>query len=140
MKKLLLTVMLMFGFAFIGCNANDSTPEGVILAFVEAVKKGDLEKAKSYCDKKSFDVVFMNGRTKNFLDEEVEGFYRKLKEDGDISKWIFNIKFNEHNSGRYYLYMQNIASEHNYYKDGTEFDSFDVNKIGNKLKITSIIR
>lgn len=137
MKRIVLTIMLMLGFS-LGAYANDNTPEGVILAYMEALKKGDLEKAKSYLDEKSFTRTDKKGRVKNETNKQVEGDYRTLKYGAsDISQWTFKIEKKDDIENSYRIYLINPTSEFESTRTYGRIESARYKKINGKWKIIS---
>ena len=138
MKKIFISIMLVLGFG-LGAYANDNTPEGVILSYREAIKKGDLEKAKSYLDEKSFDNIAPNGRKNNSVNKKINGSYSKLKYGGDISQWTFKIKkTDELSAGDYEVYYTNPTAQFESTRNGTDFLLVNVKKINGKWKLTYV--
>lgn len=53
MKKIILSAVILFAFGLIGCNSNSSDPKGVLMSFIDALSKRDIEGAKKYATKDS---------------------------------------------------------------------------------------
>lgn len=53
MKKIILSGVILLAFGVIGCNSNSSDPKGVLMSFMEALGKKDIEGAKKYATKDS---------------------------------------------------------------------------------------
>ena len=81
MKKLFLALMLVLGFG-LNVYASNNTPDSVILGFAAAMQNGDIEKAKSYLDKKSFikpkNIMKPQLGTKDTLEREINLFFQLI--------------------------------------------------------------
>lgn len=53
MKKIILSAIILLSFGVIGCNSNGSDPKGVLMSFIDALSKKDIEGAKKYATKDS---------------------------------------------------------------------------------------
>ncbi len=53
MKKIILSVATILAFGVIGCNSSSSDPKGVLMSFIDALSKKDIEGAKKYATKDS---------------------------------------------------------------------------------------
>ncbi|MDB5198205.1 MAG: hypothetical protein JWO92_168 [Chitinophagaceae bacterium] len=53
MKKIILSAAILLAFGVIGCNSNSSDPRGVLMSFIDALAKKDIEGAKKYATKDS---------------------------------------------------------------------------------------
>ncbi len=53
MKKIILCVATILAFGIIGCNSNSGDPKGVLMSFMDALMKKDIEGAKKYATKDS---------------------------------------------------------------------------------------
>ncbi|MGJ0312525.1 hypothetical protein [Aliarcobacter cryaerophilus] len=96
MKRIVLAIMLVLGF---GLNVYaSSTPESVITSFLEAVRSGDIKKAKSYLDKDSFikpkNIMKPQLGKKDTLDGELGLVDNMFNQGGKDNRWTYDIKFN----------------------------------------------
>ena len=53
MKKIILSVAVLLAFGVIGCKTNSSDPRGVLMSFMDALGKKDIEGAKKFATKDS---------------------------------------------------------------------------------------
>ena len=53
MKKIILSAVILLAFGVIGCNSNGSDPKGVLMSFIDALSKKDIEGAKKFATKDS---------------------------------------------------------------------------------------
>ena len=53
MKKIILSAVILFAFTMIGCKSGSSDPRGVLMNFMDALGKKDIEGAKKYATKDS---------------------------------------------------------------------------------------
>jgi hypothetical protein len=53
MKKIILSAAVLLAFGVIGCNSSSSDPKGVLMNFMDALGKKDIEGAKKYATKDS---------------------------------------------------------------------------------------
>jgi hypothetical protein len=53
MKKIILSVAVSLAFGIMGCNTNSSDPKGVLMSFMDALMKKDIEGAKKLATKDS---------------------------------------------------------------------------------------
>jgi len=53
MKKIILSAATILAFGIIACNSNSSDPKGVLMSFMDALMKKDIEAAKKYATKDS---------------------------------------------------------------------------------------
>lgn len=96
MKKIVIAIMLVFGFS-LNVYAS-STPESVITAFLEAVKSGDIKKAKTYLDKDSFivpkNIMKPQLGKKDIMDGKLGLVDNMFNQGGKDNQWTYDIKFN----------------------------------------------
>ncbi len=59
MKKIILSVATILAFGIIGCNSNSNDPKGVLINFMDALMKKDIEGAKKYATKDSESMLGM---------------------------------------------------------------------------------
>lgn len=59
MKKLILSVATILLFSVVGCKTGSSDPKGVLINFMEAIGKKDVEGAKKYATKDSETMLGM---------------------------------------------------------------------------------
>jgi len=59
MKKIILSVATILAFGIIGCNSNSNDPKGVLMNFMDALMKKDIEGAKKYATKDSESMLGM---------------------------------------------------------------------------------
>lgn len=139
MKKIFISMLLILGFG-LGAYANDNTPQGVVLAYWEALKKGDLEKAKSYLDEKSITRIDNKGRVRHDINRQATGNHRTLKYSAsDISQYVFRVENTEKESySDYRVYFTNPTSETEGIRNGTFNRTASIKKIKDKWKITYV--
>jgi len=53
MKKIILSAAVILAFGVMGCGSSDSDPKGVLMNFMDALGKKDIEGAKKYATKDS---------------------------------------------------------------------------------------
>ena len=53
MKKIILSIAILLAFGVIGCKTNASDPRGVLMSFMDALGRKDIEGAKKYATKDS---------------------------------------------------------------------------------------
>ena len=53
MKKIILSGVILLAFGVIGCKSGSGDPKGVLMSFMEALGKKDIEGAKKYATKDS---------------------------------------------------------------------------------------
>jgi hypothetical protein len=98
--------------------ASNNTPESVILGFAAAMQNGDIEKAKSYLDKKSFikpkNIMKPQLGTKDTLEREINLFNSFLlytdSENGNAHNpkdWTIKVEKNTNGHNNYELYLIN---------------------------------
>ena len=97
MKRIVLAIMLVLGF---GLNVYaSSTPESVITSFLEAVKSGDIKKAKTYLDKDSFivpkNIMKPQLGKKDIMDGKLGLVDNMFNQGGKGNQWTYDIKFND---------------------------------------------
>lgn len=53
MKKIILSAAVLLAFGIIGCKSSSSDPRGVLMSFIDALGRKDIEGAKKYATKDS---------------------------------------------------------------------------------------
>ena len=153
MKKLFLALMLVLGFG-LNVFASNNTPESVILGFAAAMQNGDIEKAKSYLDKKSFikpkNIMKPQLGTKDTLEREINLFNSFLlytdSENGNAHNpkdWTIKVEKNTNGHNNYELYLINSQLKQRWTSNtGINYSSsksFEVIKVGKEWKIAGWI-
>ena len=59
MKKIILSIAIILAFGIIGCSSNSNDPKGVLMNFMDALMKKDIEGAKKYATKDSETMLGM---------------------------------------------------------------------------------
>lgn len=150
MKKLIITIMLMLGFGTVSLSANENTPEDVILGFAKAIQNNDMEKAKTYVDRKSF-IVPKNIRkpnlgNKDILNRKLEGLYSLLVSYNTLNPkdWSFKVEKDTNGIDNYDLLLINPKIEQRWtsFISGIEY-RYNIGvrliKVNDIWKIASII-
>ena len=72
MKKIILAIAAVFALS-VGCkNANSSDPKGVVMSFMEALSKKDIEGAKKYATKDSEAMLGMIQMTMSMIPDSAK--------------------------------------------------------------------
>ncbi len=152
MKKIVIAIMLVFGFG-LNVYAGD-TPESVILSFANAMQNGDIEKAKSYLDKKSFikpkNIMKPQLGTRDTLEREINLFNSFLlytdSENGNAHNpkdWTIKVEKSTNGNNNYSLYLINSKLEQRWTSNSginyASSKSFEVIKVGKEWKIAGWI-
>jgi len=82
MKKLIFIAAIAFVFAACSSSSSTNTPKGVVNAFIEASKKGDIESLKKYITSQDAALLTMGESfMKNLDPSQASGMKDKMAED-----------------------------------------------------------